>query len=287
MGESQRKFEVPASSAEPSKVKPKREYADPLVSTRGGFAGIFETIMRRFKLAMHLALISPVYAVGSLVLGAALAPAIFVFELASRLAQGQSGILKYFIYGTGASLGFFAYGFSLILILPSVNFIFRTRLKPWRGPYYSIEAIRWFVHNGATYIARFTFLEFVTPTPFNILFYRLMGMKIGNGVMINTTWISDPSMIEIGDKATIGGSVTLTAHYGQGGYLVLAPTKIGQKVTIGLKATVMGGVVIGDDAKILPHSVVLPKTIIPAGETWGGVPAQKIESVSELKNTKS
>jgi serine acetyltransferase len=38
----------------------------------------------------------------------------------------------------------------------------------------------------------------------------------------------------------------------------------------------MGGAQIGKGAKILPNSVVLPKTVIPAGETWGGVPAQKI-----------
>jgi acetyltransferase-like isoleucine patch superfamily enzyme len=68
----------------------------------------------------------------------------------------------------------------------------------------------------------------------------------------------------------------LCAHYGQGGYLVLAPIKIGDKVTVGLRSSIMGGVTIGEGAKILPHSIVLPKTQIPAGETWGGVPAQKI-----------
>ena len=108
-----------------------------------------------------------------------------------------------------------------------------------------------------------------------------MGMKIGHGVAINTTWISDPSLVELGDKVTLGGSVTIVAHYGQGGLLIIAPVKIGNHCTIGLKATVMGGTVIGDNCKILPHSVVMPKTVIPEGETWGGVPAQKIESTAQ------
>jgi acetyltransferase-like isoleucine patch superfamily enzyme len=163
-----------------------------------------------------------------------------------------------------------------LLIVPLINFCLRMSLRPWRGPYYSLEAIRWYIHNGLTYLPRFTFLDFVTPTPFNLMFYRLMGMKIGRGTAINTTFISDPSMIVLGDKVTIGGSVTLIAHYGQGGYLVLAPTVIGDRVTIGLKATVMGGVTIGEGAKIMPNSVVLPKTVIAPGETWGGVPAVKI-----------
>jgi acetyltransferase-like isoleucine patch superfamily enzyme len=109
-----------------------------------------------------------------------------------------------------------------------------------------------------------------------------MGMKIGRGTIINSTWISDPSMIELGKRVTIGGSVTMVAHYGQGGLLIIAPIKIGDGCTIGLKSSIMGGTTIGEKAKILPHSVVLPKTVIPAGETWGGVPAQKIESKKPL-----
>ena len=67
--------------------------------------------------------------------------------------------------------------------------------------------------------------------------------------------------------------MTLLAHYGQGGFFsVLAPVKIGDGVTVGLKASIMGGVEIGMGAKIIPHSVVLPKTIIPPGETWAGFP---------------
>jgi hypothetical protein len=38
----------------------------------------------------------------------------------------------------------------------------------------------------------------------------------------------------------------------------------------------MGDVVVGDDAVILPHSVLLPGSRVGAGETWGGVPARPI-----------
>jgi serine acetyltransferase len=36
-------------------------------------------------------------------------------------------------------------------------------------------------------------------------------------------------------------------------------------------------VVIGDDATILPESVILPGSRVGPGETWGGVPARRIE----------
>jgi acetyltransferase-like isoleucine patch superfamily enzyme len=93
----------------------------------------------------------------------------------------------------------------------------------------------------------------------------MMGMKIGKGSHINTTNISDPCMIEIGEKVTIGGSATLIAHYASQGYLVIDKVKIGNKATIGLKATVFGDVEIGEGAVIAPHEVILPKSRIPEG----------------------
>lgn len=247
------------------------------VSHHKGLKGIFEVLLRRFKEVMHILIMIPIYFVACLVLGLCFVPGIYVFRTISALTAEHSVWLQNLSYGFSIAAGYFLYGFSLIFVAPALNYIIRGKLKPWRGPYYSVESLKWFLHNGLTYIARFTFLEFVTPSPINILFYRMMGMKIGRGVTINTTWISDPSLIELGDKVTLGGSVTIVAHYGQGGLLIIAPVKIGRGCTIGLKATIMGGTEIGENAKILPQSVVLPKTIIPAGEVWGGVPACKIE----------
>ena len=246
-------------------------------SEHGGVKWLFEVLLRRFKVVMHIATMIPVYFFACLVLGACLVPGISLFRAVSDYTSTNGMLVQNMAYGLTFAIGFFLYGVSLLFLAPLLNFLIVGRLKEWRGPYYSAESLKWFLHNGLTYLARFTFLEFVTPSPLGLLFYRMMGMKIGKGVQINSTWISDPSLIEIGDKSTIGGSVTLVAHYGQGGLLVIAPVKIGRGCTIGIKATIMGGAVIGDGAKLLPHSIVLPKTIVPAGETWGGVPAQKIE----------
>lgn len=250
---------------------------DTVTSEHKGLKGYFEQLLRRFKVAMHIATMIPIYLFGILVLGTCLMPGIYVFRTVSALTADLPFWFQNMAYGLALSFGFFLYGFSLLAIAPTINFLVGGRLKEWRGPYYSIESLKWFFHNALTYLARFTFLEFVTPSPLNLLFYRLMGMKIGYGCTINTTFISDPSLIELGNKVTIGGSVTIVAHYGQGGLLIITPVKIGNRCTIGLKATIMGGAVIGDGAKVLPNSVVLPKTVIPAGETWGGVPAHKIE----------
>lgn len=260
---------------------------DPLASQRGGLAGAFETLMRRFKTLLHIALILPLYLVGCAIIGLAVAPGVLLVALASRLNQPIDGALGLFLQAwlVGAAIvaAIFLSGFLLVLILPLTNFVllWGGKLKPWRGPYYSLEAIRWYIHNGITYVLRYTLLEFFTPSPIAVLFYRLMGMKIGRGTVINSTALSDPSLVSIGEKVTIGGSVTIVAHYGQAGFLILAPVVIGDGATIGLRASIMGGAKIGSNARVMAHSVVLPKAEIPEGEIWGGVPAVKLESAKE------
>ncbi len=253
-----------------------------LRSERSGVGGFFENTLRKFQIFGHLILVAPLYLIASSCLGLAVVPGFYLYQWADSFSQGWSEMGRFWMLGTSLGAGYFVYGFMMIWIAPALNFVMRAKLHDWRGPYYSLPAVRWYIHNGLTYLVRYTFLEFVTPTPFNLFFYRMMGMKIGSGTIINTTHLSDPSLIEMGRKVTLGGSVAIVAHYGQGGYLVLAPVKIGDKATIGLRAIIMGGVDIGAEAKILPGSVVLPKTKVPAGETWGGVPARRIDPL-ELK----
>ncbi len=253
---------------------------DPMKSSRRGLGGFFETLLRRFKTVLHIGLIVPLYVFGCVVIGLAVAPGLLLIRWIDSLFLGTSPFISAWASASAVVAAIFMTGFFLVFVLPAANFIllFGGRLKAWRGPYYSLEAIKWYIHNALTYVLRYTLLEFYTPSPIAVLFYRLMGMKIGNGAVINTTAISDPSLITIGSKVTIGGSVTIVGHYGQSGFLVLAPVWIGDGATIGLKASLMGGVKVGAGARVMAHSVVLPKTEIGEGETWGGVPAVRIES---------
>lgn len=219
----------------------------------------------------------PFMALAILAAGLALGVAILVFQLLHAQFAGVTPGFYYPLLGIAAALSYFAYGLSLLLIAPALNFVLGGRLKPYRGSAVSLAAMRWYVHCTMTLVVRYSFLEFVTPSAFSTLYYRLMGMKIGRNVAINSTAIADPSLIEMEDNVTIGGSASVLAHYAQGGYLVIAPVKIGAGATIGLRAVVMGGVEVGPKAKVLASSFVLPGTKIPAGETWAGIPAERIE----------
>ena len=238
--------------------------------------GAIDRFVRRFKLMSHLLAILVVYAIGSTAIGVALAPALWFLDRWFAWCVGLHDWTRWPALGTGFGIAFFIAGFALLVVVPVYNVLLPTRVKPFKGGYFSIASIPWFLHNGLFYLVRYTVLPFFTLTPFGLLFLQAMGMKLGKRAFVNTEFISDPRLITLGDDVVIGGSVHLFAHYGGGGHLTVAPVVIGDRVTIGQKATVMGDVEIGADATILPHSVLLPGSRVGAGETWGGVPARRI-----------
>jgi non-ribosomal peptide synthetase-like protein len=226
-----------------------------------------------------LALVGPLpfLALAVVAMGLSVGVAIVVYDLLYACIAAVASWLRYPLLGIVLALCYFTYGLSLLVIAPAINFLLGGRLSPYRGSAVTLSALRWYLHCTMTLVVRYSFLEFVTPSPFSQLYYRLMGMRIGRGVTLNSTAIADPSLIELGDNATIGGSANILAHYAQGGYLVIAPVKIGAGATIGMRAIIMGGVEVGEKAKVLANSFVLPNTRIPAGESWAGIPAQRIE----------
>ncbi|MEF8719428.1 MAG: hypothetical protein V5A91_06110 [Candidatus Accumulibacter necessarius] len=227
-----------------------------------------------------LALIGPLpfIALAIAAAGLSLGTAVWLFdEILAPMLATLSSAWRYPLTGLALASSYFAYGLTLLLVAPLLNLLLGGRLQPYRGSAVSLMALRWYVHCTLTLVVRYSFLEFVTPSPFAQLYYRLMGMKIGRNVTINSTAIADPSLIEMADGVTIGGSASVMAHYAQGGYLVIAPVRLGSGATIGLRAIVMGGVEVGEKARVLAGSFVLPNTRIPAGETWAGIPARRVD----------
>ena len=247
--------------------------------------GALDRFIRRCGPLAHVLALLAMYALAALLYGLALAPALW---LVAEVAHGGArlGVWRWPLLGCALGAGFFLAGFALMALVAAANRLLPTRVRTFHGAYFTIAAVPWFLHNGLFYLVRYTFLPFVTLTPFGRAFLRAMGMRIGRRAFINTEFISDPCLIELGDVVVIGGSVHLFAHYGGGGHLSIVPVRIGHRATIGQKATVMGDVQIGDDAVVLPHSVLLPGSRVGAGETWGGVPARPIPR-AELERIKA
>lgn len=239
-------------------------------------SGPLDRFIRRFGALSHLLATMALYAVGACALGLALVPSLLIVDRLGVPLLAGDGWWRVPAFAVLVAGALFLWGFALLVVVPVFNFVLPTRIRAFRGGYFTIAALPWYLHNGLFYLVRFTFLPFVTLTPAGVLFLRAMGMRMGRRPRISTENFSDVSMISLGDDVTIGGSAQIFCHYGGAGNLVLAPVIIGSRATIGEKATLMGDVEVGEGATILANSVLLPGTRVPAGERWGGVPARPI-----------
>jgi acetyltransferase-like isoleucine patch superfamily enzyme len=238
-----------------------------------------DRLVRRLGMVTQTVVALLLFAVGASAFAVALAPSVALFIIVMGKTAHASMAGRVAAISLMAGAGFFLSGLTLLVVVPIYNFLLPTRVQPFRGGYFTLAAVTWYLHNGLFYLVRYTFLPFVTFTPFGTFFLRAMGMTVGQRVQINTDFISDPCLITLGDDCVLGGSVRIFAHYAGGGHLNIAPVTIGERATIGVNATIMGNVIVGPRAVILPHSVLLPGSRVGAGERWGGVPARLISDV--------
>lgn len=238
--------------------------------------GPLDRLIRRFNLLSYLLATLALYAIGACAAGLAMVPSLLLVGAWGPALWRGGTWLRWPALGILLAAAAFLWGFSLLVVVPVFNFILPTRLRPFSGSYFTVAAVPWYLHNGLFYLVRFTFLPYVTLTPFGILFLRAMGMKMGRRPRITTEMFTDPCMITLGDDVVIGGSANIFCHYGGAGKLVIAPVVIESRATIGEKATIMGDVRVGEGATILAHAVLLPGTRVGAGERWGGTPARAI-----------
>lgn len=216
------------------------------------------------------------YAIGTIFFALALIPGMMLIHKAWIYAQGLQGFLKYFLIGGSFAATYFLFGFSLIALIGAVRVLFGLRLREGNYPIFSWGALNWALCGGLQLLISFTFIDFILLTPFANLLLRLLGAKLGKNVQINSKFIADASLLEIGDNTVIGGAATIICHAVERGKLKLRKVKIGNNVTVGLNAVILPGCEIGDNAVVGASAVLLKGTKVEPRAVYFGVPAQAI-----------
>jgi hypothetical protein len=143
-----------------------------------------------------------------------------------------------------------------------------------------IPAVRNWLLNFTIYFPTAVLLDFLHLYSLKTLHVRLLGGKVGRGVVVGGM-ITDPGLIEVGDYTNIGGFSTIMCHSAERGRIRFARVKIGRECGVGARSTVLAGATLADGA-MLGAGSLLPKYVtIPAGETWGGVPARPLSAARE------
>ncbi|MEP9380619.1 Pls/PosA family non-ribosomal peptide synthetase [Aquabacter sp. CN5-332] len=103
---------------------------------------------------------------------------------------------------------------------------------------------------------------------------RLFGSKIGKGVFLDSTDITEFDCVTIGDYASVNASSNLQTHLFEDRVMKIGRIEVGKGVSIGALTTVLYDTRIGDYAELGVLTIVMKGEAIPPHTRWVGAPAQ-------------
>jgi non-ribosomal peptide synthetase-like protein len=117
------------------------------------------------------------------------------------------------------------------------------------------------------------FMRYLRGTPWLPLAFQLLGCKMGKGIYLNTTDLTEFDCITIGDHAELNALVCPQTHLFEDRIMKIDHVHIGTKVTIGPRSTVLYSAQVGQGAQLGPMTLVMKGEAIPPRSHWVGNPA--------------
>lgn len=118
-------------------------------------------------------------------------------------------------------------------------------------------------------------LDIVLGTPIAPLVLRAFGTKMGRRVWMETSFITEFDLVEIGDEAEIGQDTDLQTHLFEDRVMKMGPVKIGAGCTVGRSATVLYDTEMEPGARLGDLSLLMKGERLAAGTSWVGAPARR------------
>ncbi|HEY1392978.1 MAG TPA: Pls/PosA family non-ribosomal peptide synthetase, partial [Methylibium sp.] len=117
------------------------------------------------------------------------------------------------------------------------------------------------------------FVRYLRGTPWLPWALRLLGTRIGRGVYLDTTDITEFDCVRVGDYSELNALSCPQTHLFEDRVMKIDVVDIGARVTMGARSTVLYGASVGDDAWLGPLTLAMKGEQLPAGSSWRGCPA--------------
>ena len=164
-----------------------------------------------------------VYFIHCVIIALALTPAL-LFLISSWhwcFPTGRLSVASAFQFSLAMMITFFIFIACGIVVFGLFIRILSLGFKEGKYNQLSWTMIRWLILSGINNFACDAVLPQIAVSPFLNAFYILVGWKMGKDVRINTPFLHDSYLLELGDNVVIGGKATLTCHIFERGQLVL------------------------------------------------------------------
>ncbi len=163
---------------------------------------------------------------------------------------------------------------SLICVSVAFKWIMMGVYKPVMKPMWSWWAMRTeacaVLYGGLVGKAS---LEYTRGTPFLPWALKLYGAKVGKGVFMDWTDVTEFDCITLGDFCVINAHSCPQTHLYEDRVMKVGRIEIGRGATIGSGCTILYDTKIGEFARIEPLTLVMKGEQIPGHTMWQGAPA--------------
>nr|WP_315472910.1 Pls/PosA family non-ribosomal peptide synthetase [uncultured Undibacterium sp.] len=166
------------------------------------------------------------------------------------------------------------YGAGCFVFIFLAKWIFIGRYKKSSHPMWT-----WFVWSSEAItnlyegIAVPNFMRYLKGTPWLPLAFNLLGAKIGKGVYLDTTDITEFDCVTIGAYSEINAAACPQTHLFEDRVMKVDHVIIGEHVYLGPRSFVLYSAVVGDHANLGALTLVMKGEFIPAKSRWRGCPA--------------
>jgi len=119
-------------------------------------------------------------------------------------------------------------------------------------------------------------LDFMRGTPWLPAMFRLMGVHVGKRVWLNTTDITEYSMVSIDDDAALNEGCGPQTHLFEDRVMKVGKVSIGARTTIGTRSIILYESVVGNDVIVEPLSLIMKGEQLPDATKWAGSPVKAV-----------
>ncbi len=166
------------------------------------------------------------------------------------------------------------YGLASFLLVVALKWLLIGKYRPCaRAMWTSFVWISEAVTNLYESLAVPNFLDFLRGTPMLPWALRLLGAKIGKGVYLNTTDITEYDCVRIGDEAELNAWSGPQTHLFEDRVMKIGMVDIGAQTSIGPRSTILYDTKVGDRVHLGPLTLVAKGERLPAATRWEGSPA--------------
>jgi non-ribosomal peptide synthetase-like protein len=169
------------------------------------------------------------------------------------------------------------YGLVSFLLVVALKWILVGRYRPRAAPMWT--PFVWLseaVTNVYESLAVPNLLDILRGTPMLPWALRLLGAKLGKGIYLNTTDLTEFDCVSIGDEAELNAWCGPQTHLFEDRVMKIGQVDIGARVTVGARATILYNTQVGEGVHLGPLTLVAKGERLPPATRWEGSPAAPV-----------